>query len=1661
MSTILHQSDRTKTHVLLCEVYPSFFFYDTKVTITLKGNKHTGRLYEDIDDSPFLSKVMVNFFNEHGSGVLTVDKHHIALWYLGVPGLGFAAVMRFKDTESLVSVIHETFGTRTNPQFVITPCSIIRLVKIDILPPTTNVFEPHCTIGEPVFVPEPRVAPPKLLQTDDFEEKVQAVMSLEHEEDDATGEVEATEFAPEVGEPPKVGKVPIERPRAESVTYFAPVIAERMGILHASTHQCDVRYTKHRGKQAAANAISAIAMLRLSKSRRWFRKVVDEILKYGERIYGDSIKSGPTERPLKVSEVSKSLQVGERMFVSEVEEYTTIGKLKSRKSGVLDLLPALEEFFRNNQTCVVTGPLTVAMWVEDGKFYTFDPNERDQKGFVIVKSIQVGSQIQLLDYKPGVACVTWYTDLNILVEVYMRNVDPNLRREPFFLSKVVIKDYVPIPDDWNEFEGISEGKWILRGTFNQNDRRFDKDVRGTQTTTAAALALAYAFIKPEATWDSDDVNEILIQSEPYYKICVANLQSASKYRDAKLTVGELTRKCILEGNEINFDIEEGLVTGMIDAKDYNDVLNLKSGIATFFRENDSAIIILRSIAVAIWKKDQAYYYYDSLSRDENGVINNYGTACVMRLLTLEELASMIEGNLEPSYNNAFNISRVTITVWEMEEGGISRPPLNNYKEVNLSTAILRSTVTERSCMFKLNKGKQTIPMCLAAVAMMKIYPSSIWNQDIMEEILIVGDKLFVDTMIARERRTDLPVEEDIDEVYPENCLRDFHIGTNNEDDEFELFITSDFYNVMTWFDGNVYYLFDPKPRDECGQIFGKDEWSAKEVEAEEGGGEDDANLVNEMKKKKLSGEGDQPSKVAIIKHSPSYWRAQEKDGAACTMWFTTSDKLIQHVYENTPPNRREDLNFKLIPITVINKPDLKSVFNSQVGREDNYSGDWYAFKEIDHGRWILRGTIDNMDEMFPQNNRGRQSLAMCYAALAYAKRFIISNFKNGTVNDILKYGDRLYTATRKRRYQELRTNKELGLSADEIESILNKQVYGVEDTERVFCIGLDQMLLDVQQDVIIGDIYAKQDGDVIDLKTALQQFFQDYRFGIVACKNMTCAIWKGVKIYYMFDSNSRGPCGLSCPSGEACITRYLNLDVASDVFLSNLPKEGKNGFGIHAVTIKVMLCPRALKPEEKPQKPEPPKYTGIASVMPGKYILQGTFSQDDARFGRGRNVQSAPVAIIALSMSLVHKPNTWTTPIVDDILYIGDELYIASLESLGYEYNPWEKGLTVHLVNKDYKVGSLRANFELRTSDQRGIIDIKHPSIQNIRLGLENFFEENTHGVIESETLTVAIWEEEEQPGTIYMYDPNPRGPAGLYISGGTACLLIFETIKMAADHFIENVTDKSKRKGEFVITPVEIVVGNMKTKPRKKKEHVCKELELRKMASDERKRKEMRRLAKVGRMQYHVLSNGDAILRGTKSQSSKEYSANSRGNQDIANCFAAFVVHRLSPVSSWHYKHIDMILDVGDQLYKDSYITYCPRNPKLGMENILRKVFIKEVEVALTVYKAVMMNMLNAPNLELALLNYFQQEQFCIISTRNEHVAVFFKEGLYYIFDPHDCDVEGNRNESGVACVMKFPSIPNLVSKYIANYAKADDDSEFTITLITVGSIVVKNGKL
>lgn len=194
-------------------------------------------------------------------------------------------------------------------------------------------------------------------------------------------------------------------------------------------------------------------MLRIYKSKTWVSKILDHIISEGTLLYRDIVKAIGENTTVEMSHVPEKITLQKQDFTPDIEEFAVIGKLRSQSDDVLDLLPALQEFFKKNDTCIICGPNMLAVWQEDGTYYMFDPNERDKKGLMIIKRMKVGSEEKVLDYIPGVGCVTWYKQLKDLVEVYMNNVERSRRNEQFWLSRVQINDFIAMPDPWYNFTG--------------------------------------------------------------------------------------------------------------------------------------------------------------------------------------------------------------------------------------------------------------------------------------------------------------------------------------------------------------------------------------------------------------------------------------------------------------------------------------------------------------------------------------------------------------------------------------------------------------------------------------------------------------------------------------------------------------------------------------------------------------------------------------------------------------------------------------------------------------------------------------------------------------------------------------------------------------------------------------------------------------------------------------------------------------------------------------------------------------------------------------------------------------------------------------------------------------------------------------------------------
>lgn len=204
--------------------------------------------------------------------------------------------------------------------------------------------------------------------------------------------------------------------------------------------------------------------------------------------------------------------------------------------------------------------------------------------------------------------------------------------------------------------------------------------------------------------------------------------------------------------------------------------------------------------------------------------------------------------------------------------------------------------------------------------------------------------------------------------------------------------------------------------------------------------------------------------------------------------------------------------------------------------------------------------------MFPESNRGQQTIANCFTAIGFFHLYDLMTFKSTTVDNVLKYGDRLLTFTKKLRRANLGENKYFKLTPSQIDAIINGETFGINDIFKVFSIDEVQVTIEVEEYTVTGEINADTKDVIFNLPRGISKFFEENKFGILCAKDVCVAIIRGSsKMYYIFDPMSRGPSGIKCVNGVACITRFCDIESLANIVLLNLQKEGNNGFAIHKV----------------------------------------------------------------------------------------------------------------------------------------------------------------------------------------------------------------------------------------------------------------------------------------------------------------------------------------------------------------------------------------------------------------------------------------------------------------------------------------------------------------
>lgn len=755
-------------------------------------------------------------------------------------------------------------------------------------------------------------------------------------------------------------------------------LPEKIAILHGLTHEGNEMY-KGKGEQNVANCVMAIAMDKVHPVKTWTRSKLDEILMLGDSLYVNVKSDKPMIKTMTAADLNDAaFQIEDQKLMVNVDLITVTGTINSKIPSVLNLKQALEEFFLLNDKGVIeTTLMAVAIWTQDGCYYLFDPRQCDADGIrireeKITEKDTKEETIQKNKKEIGNCCVIRFPDVDSLVALFLKNIDPTRKNDRFTIRHVTIMNDVPGIRAWNEFQpGIAGMTWVLRGGISNIDELFEVENQGLQGLAMPVVALVSANETPAAKWSSETIDDVIKEGDAYYDWCKP--PETEEEAEILLSVRDLKKNLYFKNRKVTFDIEEATIVGDLSAENGSKLPNLKEGLSQFFESKNYGIVETNKLSVAVWKdkeeikdKDKKeetfYYYFDPNPRDGLGrlsTIDEKNSACLVRSLDISALADLIKTNAgqDVEGKNDFMIHElknvsigVPMTTEEIEADKQKPiiPDLNNYSNLGNTGAILLGTMDQRNELaFKLQtRDKQQAANSLTTLAMTKLYNPHLWYSELVDDILRIGDKFTINNLIYLSEEEEFPRNY----LLPSEITENFIIGVNRMviDLEEETItgrmadvtrLLEQFFgeNVMgvfrqgnimmpIWKEGGVFFTMDPRGRNAHGE-------------------------------------------------------PKDKDGAAAVMWFVDIPSLAGALQAVT----LETDDFVIDNISIENVYETRVAEAERIRKTTSSEDLWHHFPKLADGVWSIDGNVTMTDEKFNEANRGKQSASIAAMAIVFSK----------------------------------------------------------------------------------------------------------------------------------------------------------------------------------------------------------------------------------------------------------------------------------------------------------------------------------------------------------------------------------------------------------------------------------------------------------------------------------------------------------------------------------------------------------------------------------------------------------------------------------------------------------------------------------------------------
>ena len=1197
----------------------------------------------------------------------------------------------------------------------------------------------------------------------------------------------------------------------------------------------------------------------------------------------------------------------------------------------------------------------------------------------------------------GKCCVMRFKYINSLAAHFIQNIPVDKKNDRFVIRKIDIFNDVPGIQPWHNFAPGEPGKtWLLQGSVTNDEEKFINKNNGIQNFAVSIVSLIFAKNKPPSEWTKKVVDTVVREGDTYYNWCIFPDEEDKQFDFSKL------KKVLYVSNQrVDLELEEAVIVGEINVRMESRYLKIEESILQFFEKYQYGLVEVNNMAFSVWKEldpnntgREAYYLFLSNPMDES---KEKSVPYVVRTLNLAEIAKIITTNTE--YDTESCAQFLLHNVKIVQIGNVmTNEEIENDKKIALKPDFNKYS--------KINEDTACLNGSTNQSDEVLFNQQTCNKQQAGNAIVALAMKKLYNPHLWTKQ-----VVDDILKMGDKITAENIHIFPSTEEEASRNWLLPT--EIRNEFDIGVNHIrFEIEENSAEGQLINLQK------------------ILEEFFTEKYMGIFKQNSTIMPIwkqgltfftmdpKGRDNQGVQREKDGTAAVLWFTSISALASDLF--TTAGSIANSNFSIDSILIKNRYKKRST-----DRDDRkiFSTEdvWYAFEKKFEGFWVIDGNISFTNDRFDKENRGKQSATIAIMAILFSQIYSPQKWKAEVLDKVIVTGDKLYSNC--------------------VARLESNHTFRVNEIMPEFFLSDRRIKLSFIDCVQSGE-FDSNSPKIQDLLCGINKFFNQYSSGILTANsyNINFAIWKFDDFYY-------------CLLPESRLMRFAKI---TDFIHQLLTKFSILDYEIIATVVmnwnklspgqfdpSEIICPLSLPPLNAFKR-----LNGAARAF-----LYGTSHQAPKNV---QNRQAAANCIVALGMSVVKRPDTWTKNTLDEILSFGNSLYHESLkaQSAKDKLRPTDiirifyVGNNIFTANVSTPIISGQVSISPREPETKGKEKQSKPINKSyskkkktkarrestissplilLAEGINKFFENNNAGVLIIGRSVLSIW---KQLGVYFLYVSHAINSLGDRYNYGSSCTAWFACIE-PFHNFIYTTLDNSEKNSTFEIYRILLKTTIIEPLPCSADFNFC---EISSASINSTGRTGNITLSGIRRLNtdkhdYKQLS----ILHGTRNLCNVMFNVKNRGRQSTAIAVVAIVVGSIYIPSTWTARIIDKILVYGNCLHVDSCKLLRISSRNLSPCEINTVFIVGDFRAHVHVHYYTMTGLLYPYDVAETLHFFFKNNACGILHANNVAIAVSQHYGKFYLFDP---GCQSNIEKSiryKPASIIKFADIDILAHAFIA----------------------------